>query len=168
MFIHGKHNHEETRATFSHSKTNAPAIIIQNMEEAKVLAAFITGDRAIEEFEQVFAGRYSEDFDPQKDLERIGVVNQTTILATETQAISDYLQEVIVAKYNEDAFADTRDTLCYATLDNQKAVTEMLAKAADMAIVVGGYNSSNTSHLVELCEEKLKTFYILLFRQNIE
>ena len=88
------------------------------------------------------------------------------MLASDTQVISDYLKHVIVTKYNLDEnsvhlhFADTRDTLCYATNDNQSAVYGLVETKADLAIVVGGYNSSNTSHLVELCEERLPTFYI--------
>ena len=88
------------------------------------------------------------------------------MLATDTQAIADHLKQVIAEHYKLDAsgiaerFADTRDTLCYATNDNQSAVMGMLEQEADLAIVVGGRNSSNTSHLVELCEEKLPTFFI--------
>jgi len=99
-------------------------------------------------------------------LQRIGVVNQTTMLASETQAIADYLKQVIIAHYKtpadkiSDRFAETRDTLCYATMDNQGAVQGMLEHEADFALVIGGYNSSNTSHLVELCELKLPTYYI--------
>jgi 4-hydroxy-3-methylbut-2-enyl diphosphate reductase len=99
-------------------------------------------------------------------LQRIGVVNQTTMLATDTQAIADYLKNVMIKKYdlNEknvaERFADTRDTLCYATYENQSAVYGLLKTEADLAIVVGGYNSSNTSHLVELCQEKFPTYFI--------
>ena len=86
------------------------------------------------------------------------------MLATETLAIADYLKDVITGKFGseniQDHFADTRDTLCYATHDNQKATYGLLEKDADIAIVVGGYNSSNTSHIVELCEEKLPTYFI--------
>jgi 4-hydroxy-3-methylbut-2-en-1-yl diphosphate reductase len=88
------------------------------------------------------------------------------MLASDTQAIADYLKEVMTRKWAlteenlRERFADTRDTLCYATNDNQSAVTGMLSASADLAIVVGGYNSSNTSHLVELCEEKLPTYFI--------
>ena len=87
------------------------------------------------------------------------------MLASDTQAIADYLKQVMIetirlAIQYEERFADTRDTLCYATNDNQTAVTGMLETKADLAIVVGGYNSSNTSHLVELCEEKLPTYFI--------
>jgi 4-hydroxy-3-methylbut-2-en-1-yl diphosphate reductase len=91
-------------------------------------------------------------------------VNQTTMLATETQAIADYFRQLMIKKYSEASikshFADTRDTLCYATNDNQDATYELLKTDADLAIVVGGYNSSNTSHIVELCERQFPTFFI--------
>ncbi|MCB0775697.1 MAG: 4-hydroxy-3-methylbut-2-enyl diphosphate reductase [Chitinophagaceae bacterium] len=161
IVIHGKPAHEETRATFSHAASNAPSVVVKNMEEAKQLAKYITGETAAENFYTEFAGQYSNGFDVNKDLKRIGVVNQTTMLASDTQAIADLLKQVITAKYpNTESFADTRDTLCYATNDNQTAVTGMLDTDADLAIVVGGYNSSNTSHLVELCEEKLPTYFV--------
>ena len=100
---------------------------------------------------------------PEKELKTIGVINQTTKLATETMAISNFLKEVMAQKDNtEDTknMANTRDTLCYATNENQDATYGLLKTKADLAIVVGGYNSSNTSHLVELCEEKLTTYFI--------
>ena len=126
-----------------------------------------------------FNGRYSEGFDINLHLEKIGVVNQTTQLASDTQAISDYLKNVVIRKYGltsaniSEHFADTRDTLCYATNDNQTAVTGMLETPADLAMVIGGHNSSNSSHLVELCEAKLPTYFIdaadrLLSQQTIE
>jgi 4-hydroxy-3-methylbut-2-enyl diphosphate reductase len=131
------------------------------MQEAKVLADFIAGQRNLTDFKKVFSGQYSAGFDPERDLQRIGVVNQTTMLASDTQSIADFLKKKILERYQqEDQVADTRDTLCYATLDNQTAVTGMLQTQADLALVVGGYNSSNTSHLVELCEEKLPTYFI--------
>ena len=166
IIIHGKPNHEETRATFSHAAQNAPSVVVKDMKEAKELAKFITGERNAEDFYSAFKGQYSEGFDSEKDLQRIGVVNQTTMLASDTQAIADYLKQTMITRYHltaadtEERFADTRDTLCYATNDNQTAVSGMLETAADLAIVVGGYNSSNTSHLVELCEEKLRTYFI--------
>ncbi|HEY0057700.1 MAG TPA: 4-hydroxy-3-methylbut-2-enyl diphosphate reductase [Flavisolibacter sp.] len=166
IIIHGKPNHEETRATFSHSAANAPAVVVKDIEEAKELARYISGEKDPQFFYEEFRGQASEGFDPVLHLQRIGVVNQTTMLASDTQAIADYLKESMMAKYGLDEtnvrerFADTRDTLCYATNDNQTAVTGMLQAPADLAIVVGGYNSSNTSHLVELCEEKLPTYYI--------
>jgi 4-hydroxy-3-methylbut-2-en-1-yl diphosphate reductase len=161
IVIHGKPQHEETRATFSHAAENAPSIVINDMQEAIALAGYITGQKNTSEFYNEFQHQYSKGFDVETDLQRIGVVNQTTMLASDTQAIADYLKKVILEKYvSEENFADTRDTLCYATNDNQTAVTGMLSTPADIAIVVGGYNSSNTSHLVELCEEKLPTYFI--------
>jgi len=164
VIIHGKHNHEETRATFSHSKVNAPSVIIKDFYQAKELASFIMNDEKSKDFFKIFDGRCSDNFDPNVDLQRIGVVNQTTMLASETKEISDFFKKVMIKKYSEknikDHFADTRDTLCYATNDNQEATYGLLERDADLAIVVGGYNSSNTSHLVELCEKKLPTYYI--------
>jgi 4-hydroxy-3-methylbut-2-enyl diphosphate reductase len=185
VIVHGKPGHEETRATFSHAAAGSPTIVVRDMEEARELAGYIvaasTGNiagvasavdsttrsaSALTDFYTRFAGQYSEGFDVRKDLARIGVVNQTTMLASDTQAIADLLRQTMIDVYGltgsavEERFADTRDTLCYATLDNQSAVTGMLDTAADLAIVVGGYNSSNTSHLVELCEERLPTYFI--------
>ena len=166
IVIHGKPTHEETRATFSHASATAPSVVVKDMKQAEELAKYITGEKPAEQFYTEFKNQYSANFDVQKNLERIGVVNQTTMLATDTQAISDFLKEVMRKKYNlaeeniKNHFADTRDTLCYATNDNQSAVIGMLDVPADLAIVVGGYNSSNTSHLVELCEEKLPSFFI--------
>jgi 4-hydroxy-3-methylbut-2-enyl diphosphate reductase len=107
-----------------------------------------------------FEGRTTPGFEPEEHLRRVGVVNQTTMLASDTQAIADRIKVAVDA--NQDAeFANTRDTLCYATNDNQSATRgALLAGGADLALVVGGYNSSNTSHLVELCEETLKTFFV--------
>ncbi len=166
VVVHGKPSHEETRATFSHSAAHAPTIVVTDMSEARILAEFITGERSPETFQETFRGRLSDGFDMARDLQRIGVVNQTTMLASDTQAIADYLRDVMTAHYElapdqvSERFADTRDTLCYATMDNQSAVQGMLETPADLAMVVGGRNSSNTSHLVELCEQKLPTFFI--------
>lgn len=166
VIIHGKPVHEETRATFSHAAANAPSVVVKDMTQTRELAKYITGEKPFEDFYSEFNGQYSENFDASKHFERIGVVNQTTMLASDTQAIADYLKKIITEKYNVSAddtekhFADTRDTLCYATLENQHAVKGMLDTNADLAIIAGGFNSSNTSHLVELCEEKLPTFFI--------
>lgn len=164
IIIHGKHNHEETKATFSHSQQNSPAIIVRDLKETKYIANFINGIISKEELLNLFEGRHSSNFDPEKDLKKIGVVNQTTMLASETQEIADFLKTTMINKYGDvnlkSHFADTRDTLCYATNDNQSATLELLNIEADLAIVVGGYNSSNTSHLVELLEAKFPTFFI--------
>lgn len=166
IIIHGKPRHEETRATFSHASLNAPSVIVNDMEEATELAKYIKGEKASAQFYSEFSGRFSVGFDVTRDMQRIGVVNQTTQLATDTQAIADFLKATMKEHYSltdeniNERFADTRDTLCYATNDNQSAVVGLLETPADLAIVVGGYNSSNTTHLVELCEEKLPTYFI--------
>jgi len=164
IIIHGKPRHEETRATFSHSAHNGPSIVVQDMKDSERLAEYIKGKKDKKEFYSEFENMYSKGFDPEKDLQRIGVVNQTTMLATETQSIADFFKKVIVEKFGESNlkshFADTRDTLCYATNDNQDASYELLKTGADIAIVVGGYNSSNTSHIVELCEREFPTYFI--------
>lgn len=164
IIIHGKHKHEETKATFSHSYQNAPSLIIKDIDEAKLLVDFIEGKKSEQDFYRFFEGKYSQGFDFTNDLKKMGVVNQTTMLASETQEISNFLKEFIINKHGaenyKEFFADTRDTLCYATNENQKATYGLLEVPADIAIVVGGYNSSNTSHLVELCEKKLPTYFI--------
>lgn len=164
VVVHGKWNHEETRATFSHSRSSAPTVVVENMEETERLAAIIEEREGLEKFEEWFRSRSSEGFNPANDLNRIGVVNQTTMLAQETQAIADRLRQAMVARHGESTiaehFADTRDTLCYATNENQGATTALIDAGGDLAVVVGGYNSSNTSHLVELCQQKMPTYFI--------
>jgi len=164
IIIHGKPKHEETRATFSHSASKGASVIVRDMNEAIQLGEYIKGNKPGADFFEEFAWKFSEGFDPDKDLERVGVVNQTTMLASETQAIAEYFRGLMMEKYGEENirkhFADTRDTLCYATNDNQNATVELIETDADLAIVVGGYNSSNTSHIVELCERKFPTFFI--------
>jgi len=166
VIVHGKPSHEETKATFSHSQAVTPTLILKNIDQAVGLATYIKQEKTSEEFFAEFEGQYSTGFDPMKDLKRIGVVNQTTMLATDTQEIVDYLRQVIRLHYQvapeniKDYFADTRDTLCYATNDNQSATYGLLAEEADFAIVAGGYNSSNTAHLVDLCVAKLPTYFI--------
>lgn len=164
VIVHGKPKHEETKATFSHSASSAPTVIVRNIEEAHQLSNYLMGTKPTDEFYKEFAGRFSKDFDPTIHLNRVGVVNQTTMLASETQGIADFFKQTMINKYGEENikqhFADTRDTLCYATNDNQDSTYQLLESDADLAIVVGGYNSSNTSHIVELCERKFPTYFI--------
>ena len=164
IIIHGKYNHEETKATFSRSDKHNKAIIVRDITESKLLGEYILGNKSKDEFAIDFKGRYSTDLDIEKDLQRVGVINQTTMLASETQEIADYFKSIMQEKYGDinlaNHFADTRDTLCYATNENQDATYGLLETDADLAIVVGGYNSSNTSHLVELCERKFHTYFI--------
>jgi 4-hydroxy-3-methylbut-2-enyl diphosphate reductase len=164
IIIHGKYTHEETRATFSRSAQSAPAIVVKDLAEAKKLSEYITGKKDVNLFYEEFKDKYSTNFDVNKHLQQVGVINQTTMLATETQEIAEHFKQVMIAKYGEENlkqhFADTRDTLCYATNENQDATYGLLKTDADIAIVVGGYNSSNTSHLVELLEQKFPTYFI--------
>jgi 4-hydroxy-3-methylbut-2-enyl diphosphate reductase len=166
IVVHGKPSHEETRATFSHSDHHTPTLVINDLKEAEILSHFILGEKPASDFYEFFKGRYSNGFDLDKDLAKFGVVNQTTMLASDTQEIVDFLKQVMIKKYPLEAdqisnrFADTRDTLCYATNYNQTAVKSMLENDADLSNVNGGRNSSNSSHLVELSEHKLPTYFI--------
>ena len=164
VIIHGKASHEETRATFSQSANKAPTLIIKDMEEAVYLGKIISGDIEQANFYSFFEGKYTANFNPELDLTRIGVVNQTTMLASETESITAYLRSVMIEKFGEENIknhmADTRDTLCYATNDNQTSTLALMDNEYDLAIVIGGYNSSNTTHLVEILESKFPTYFI--------
>lgn len=161
IIVHGKRYHEETRATFSHARQNSPVVVVRDLGETQDLCRVIRGEVSASFFFERFHDRYSEGFDPGRDLQRIGVVNQTTMLATETRAIAKLLRQAVVARYgNPDFFADTSDTLCYATNENQQATRALLDDGIDIALVVGGYNSSNTSHLVGLCDAVAPTYFI--------
>jgi 4-hydroxy-3-methylbut-2-enyl diphosphate reductase len=165
IIIHGKHKHEETRSTFSRSALDSEAVIvIRDLEEAKKLSAYILENKNQQQFEEEFSGRFTSGFDIRKHFEKLGVINQTTMLATETQEIAEFFKTTMITKFGPDQieqhYADTRDTLCYATNENQDATYGLLNTEADLAIVAGGYNSSNTSHLVELCERRFPTYFI--------
>ncbi len=165
IIIHGKYNHEETRSTFSRSAIDSEAVIVvRDMEESKRLADYILGNKTQQQFEIEFKGKYTPGFEVAKHFQKIGVINQTTMLATETEEIASFFKSVLIKKFGEqnikNHFSDTNDTLCYATNENQDACYGLLETDADLAIVIGGYNSSNTSHLVELCEKKFPTYFI--------
>ena len=164
VVVHGKATHEETRATFSHSIRSAPTVVVLNLEEARILADIIRGKLGPDGFDRNFRHKCSEGFDPERHLTRIGVVNQTTMLATETREITQVLRDALVDRYGKDNvgkhFADTSDTLCYATNENQNATYALIEHGADIGVVIGGYNSSNTSHIVELCREAMPTYFI--------
>jgi 4-hydroxy-3-methylbut-2-enyl diphosphate reductase len=184
VIIHGKHEHEETKATFSNSAKHAPSLIIRDAREAGQLAAVIaatTADEARALFAATFAGRHTPDFDPVRDLLRVAVVNQTTLLRNETLRIIDLLEQAYSGRYGaaalpEHLYSESRgDTLCYATQVNQDALARALELPLDAALVVGGKNSSNTFQLFRLCEARLgaRAFYIqserdILSREAIE
>ncbi|MEN8662310.1 MAG: 4-hydroxy-3-methylbut-2-enyl diphosphate reductase [Lentimonas sp.] len=162
VLIHGKSEHEETKATFSNSSSHGHALMLRNMEHARHLAEIIQADASEKQalFESYFSGLCSEGFDPIRDLERIAVVNQTTLLRNETLEIIDYLRSVIAEKYGEAKVAEhlwskgKGDTLCYATQVNQDALQKAVEQPIDAALVVGGKNSSNTFQLYRVCQER--------------
>ena len=164
VVVHGKDTHEETRATFSHSRRAAPTVVLRDLDEAVILGDVIRGKRPPADFGRYFGHKSSPGFDPAHDLVRIGVVNQTTMLATETHEIARELRAALVDRFGADAieehFADTSDTLCYATYENQNATYALIEHGANLAIVVGGFNSSNTSHIVELCAQAMPTYFV--------
>ena len=170
VVIHGKSEHEETKATFSNTRRHAPSIIIRNLEEARLLGDYIAAPNGEKRAALLarFAGLHTPGLDPARHLDRIAVVNQTTLLMNETSAIIDYFKSVFVAKYGEAAGpghvggAGKKDTLCYATQVNQDALQRALAEPLDAAFILGGKNSSNTYQLYRLCEQKLgnRAFFI--------
>ena len=164
LVVHGKHRHEETRATFSHSADHSEVVVVLNPEEAQILADILTEERPLSDFEKYFGHKSTEGFNPLEDMVRFGVINQTTMLATETQEVMDILKEAAIKRFGEadilDHFAETSDTLCYATNENQSATLALAETDSDIALVVGGYNSSNTMHLVEILEHKFPTYHV--------
>lgn len=160
LVVHGKYLHEETRATFSHAAETGPVVVVRNRKEAELLAKYIRKELSDEQFEIDFAKKYSSGFVASRDLKKIGVVNQTTMLASETQEIAAYLKEIVMEMYGEEATADTRDTLCYATNDNQNATIGVLESGAQLAIVVGGFNSSNTIQIATILGEKMPVYFV--------
>jgi 4-hydroxy-3-methylbut-2-en-1-yl diphosphate reductase len=163
--IHGKYAHEETRATASRT-TRHPGgryLVVRNLEEAEIVCAYIRrgGDRAA--FLARFAPACSEGFDPDRDLERVGLANQTTMLSSESLRIQEMIRAAIAGRHGEPALADrfrAFDTICSATQDRQDAVQELLTAGPHLMIVIGGYNSSNTTHLAAMAARRLPTFHI--------
>jgi 4-hydroxy-3-methylbut-2-en-1-yl diphosphate reductase len=167
VVIHGKHEHEETKATFSNTRRYAHAVIVRNLDEARQLGEIVASNDAKvhAKFYELFAGRHTPGFDVARHLERVAVVNQTTLLMNETLGIIEHLRRVYRDKYGDDSRiggGSRRDTLCYATQVNQDALSRALAEPLDAAFVIGGKNSSNTYQLYRLCEQTLgdKAFFI--------
>lgn len=169
VIIHGKVEHEETKATFSNTRRHAPAIIVRDLQETEVLGRIITSkDSAVRtSFYEKFAGKHTPGFDIDRDLARVAVVNQTTLLVNETRAIIAHLRETYAQAFGvEDTErvggSGRTDTLCYATQVNQDALAKALAEPLDAAFVIGGKNSSNTYQLYRLCEKALgvRAFFI--------
>ena len=163
--IHGKYYHEETKATSS-QVTKYPGgkyLVVRDMAEARDVCTYIEGAGSREQLVATFAGKMSAGFDPDRDLVRVGVANQTTMLSGESLAIAAELRRSMVQRYGEAAAAEhfrTFDTICSATQDRQDAVLKLIAEPLDLMVVIGGYNSSNTTHLAAICQTRVPTYHI--------
>ena len=172
VVIHGKHEHEETKATFSNTRRYAEAVIVRNLEESRLLGEIVASrDPAFRSrFYEIFSGKHTPGFDVERHLERVAVVNQTTLLMNETREIIADLKAVFDARFGPDPEGSQarvgshgrNDTLCYATQVNQDALSRALDQPLDAAFVIGGKNSSNTYQLYRLCEQRLgdRAFFI--------
>ncbi len=161
--IHGKQKHEESMATASHSRGNAgdgKFLIIFDEKEAQALADTITGKMSYEDFLQYFKGSYSVGFVPELDLLGIGIANQTTMLKDETARIQQMLHDAVMQRDGDTRRFHVCDTVCGATQDRQNALYELLDKQLDFMFIVGGYNSSNTTHLAHIAAERVPTFFV--------
>ena len=164
VIIYGAAYHEETKSTFSRAKKHGPAIIVENMKDVDFLCKIIKKESTNSSFEDFFHNKTSKNFNPARDLIKIGVVNQTTMLASDTKKIINKftatLQEIYGETVTKNHIANTRDTLCYATNENQESTISLLNNKVDFSIIVGGYNSSNTTHLAELTSQTTPTYFI--------
>ncbi|MBI3981970.1 MAG: 4-hydroxy-3-methylbut-2-enyl diphosphate reductase [Gemmatimonadetes bacterium] len=163
--VHGKHYHEETKATVSQVTRYAGGtyLVVRDMAEADVLCRFIERADNLDAMARTFDGRVPPGFDFARDLERIGVANQTTMLANESLAIARRVGEALGRRYgaeNLEAHFRSFDTICSATQERQDAVVELIQQPLDVMIVIGGYNSSNTNHLAKICAARRRTYHV--------
>jgi 4-hydroxy-3-methylbut-2-enyl diphosphate reductase len=163
--IHGKAKHEETKATTSQATAYGSGhyLVVYNLSETDYVCDYILNGGSKEQFLEKFKGAYSPGFDPEIHLQAVGVANQTTMLRGETEDVQRRLKAVMTKKYGEAEIAKHFrffDTICGATQDRQDALQKLLAEPLNLLIVIGGYNSSNTSHLAEMGESKLPTYFI--------
>lgn len=161
--IHGKAKHEESQATASQScgeDGKGNYIVIFNEADAQLLCDYILGRAERETFMAHFAGCYSEGFDPDVHLAEMGMANQTTMLKSETARIQTMLRAAVTERDGDDTRFHAFDTICGATQDRQNALFELLEKPLDAMFIIGGYNSSNTTHLAHIAAKKLPTFFV--------
>lgn len=161
--IHGKAGHEETRATASHAlgtEKNGHFLVVLTLSDVAYLNDYLVNGGDDSEFMAYFKGRTSDGFDPQIHLKRVGVANQTTMLKSETEEIQKRIRDAIIQRDGNEENFKVFDTICGATQERQDALFGMLKRPMDILLVVGGYNSSNTSHLVEIGKEELPSFFI--------
>ncbi|MDQ4043724.1 MAG: 4-hydroxy-3-methylbut-2-enyl diphosphate reductase [Actinomycetota bacterium] len=163
--IHGKYYHEETKATASQTlkeSGNGKYLIVRNLEETGHVVDFILGKMGAKELREKLGHGMSPGFDPETDLKRVGVANQTTMLMSETMAVGEELRKAMVERYGEENLAEhfeLFDTICSATQDRQDALFELLEHPLDVVIIVGGYNSSNTNNLAIIAKERVPRSY---------
>jgi 4-hydroxy-3-methylbut-2-enyl diphosphate reductase len=163
--IHGQPGHDETRATCSLVDSKGGRwIVLRDMSDADALCSFLRGEKSLAEFRAAFGGAWSAGFDPEKDLEQVGMVNQTTMLASESREIAERVAAAVkardAARIGAANFRDF-DTICPATQDNQDAVIELTQSTLpDVFVVVGGYDSSNTANLLRAARAKRGTFHV--------
>jgi 4-hydroxy-3-methylbut-2-enyl diphosphate reductase len=163
--VHGKNYHEETKATSSqvNKYPGGKYVVVRDMAEARVVCDYIEGRGTREGFVERFAEKMSPGFDPDRDLARVGVANQTTMLSGESLAIAAEIGKSMARRWGEAAVAEhfrTFDTICSATQERQDAVLKLIAEPLDLMVVIGGYNSSNTTHLAAICQQKVPTYHI--------
>jgi 4-hydroxy-3-methylbut-2-enyl diphosphate reductase len=163
--IHGKAKHEETKATTSQARAYGSGhyLVVFTLAETDYVCNYILNGGDKNEFLKKFKGAYSAGFDPDLHLQAVGVANQTTMLRGETEEVQRRIKQAMITKYGEpelDKHFRFFDTICGATQDRQDALQKLLREPMDLLIVIGGYNSSNTSHLAEMGEAKLPTYFI--------
>ena len=164
--IHGKHYHEETKATASQALTHEGGhyLCVRDKDEAELVCAFIRGQVGASAIRERFAHAASPGFDPERDLSKLGLANQTTMLMSESLEIQEMLRSAVRDRYGEAGLLErfrAFDTICSATQDRQDAVLRMLAdKPLDLMVVIGGFNSSNTQALARICAARLPTYHI--------
>ena len=163
--IHGKNYHEETKATSSqvNKYPGGKYLVVRDMNEARVVCEYIEGRGTRDELLQQFEGKMSPSFDPDRDLQRVGVANQTTMLSGESLAIAGEVGKSMARRWGAEAIGEhfrTFDTICSATQERQDAVLKLIAEPLDVMVVIGGYNSSNTTHLAAICSDKVTTYHI--------
>ena len=163
--IHGKAKHEETKATTSQARAYGSGhyLVVFNLAETDYVCNYILHGGNKEEFLEKFKGAYSAGFDPDIHLQAVGVANQTTMLRGETEEVQRRIKTAMIKKYGEaeiEKHFRFFDTICGATQDRQDALEKLLREPMDLLLVIGGYNSSNTSHLAEMGEAKLPTYFI--------
>ncbi|MGI6680708.1 MAG: hypothetical protein ACOX3T_04410 [Bdellovibrionota bacterium] len=165
IVIHGKYNHEETRAAFSFARQYGEVIVIKDILEATFLADCIKGKFSKKDFYNKFKDVITKDFDFEKHLKKMGIVNQTTMLANDTVLITNIIKDALSKVKGE--FVDVGFTLCYATTKNQKAVKALVKEKLDIVLVVGGFNSSNTTNLYKIAKQNFERTYFIKDEKSI-